>query len=262
MSARRGFAPILIILTLIPIILLIAWAPWVTPNFAYKKIKATIKPPCEEFKPNLSSQFLGVAPPPDHKLIFGTEYFILVDCPSSDIPNGNNYFVSFLGTVHKLSGTPNSSWGVRSTATKSDKTVYTDKGSANWKTYSDGNYKFSIEYPGIWSIEGENTENINLKSSEDSTRFDGGANVEIYICNGGCGGSLGEGYPLIEKTDVVIQGHKATKLVIGDNSKRPMLTEMWINTTHNGENYLISLEGFHHSTKEVDQIISTFKFTN
>lgn len=144
MSARRGFAlPIIIIAILIPVIILAVWAPWVTPNFAYKRIEASVIPPCEEFKPNLSSQLLGKAPSPYHKFIFGTEYFILVDCPSSDIPNGNDYFVSFLGTTHKLSSTPNSSWGIRSSAVNSNETT-------NWKTFTNKEAQFSFKYPKEW----------------------------------------------------------------------------------------------------------------
>lgn len=169
---RRGFAlPLIIIAILIPVFIIAAWAPWVTPNFAYKRIKTTIKPPCEEFKPNLSSQFLGVVPPPYHKLIFGTEYFFLIICPSSNVPNGNNYFVSFLGTTHKLSSTPNSSWGTRSKTTTTNETVYTDNGSANWKVYIDAVNKFTLKYPSNW-IESNGENNIkHLKSQSSENEY-------------------------------------------------------------------------------------------
>ena len=143
----------------------------------------------------------------------------------------------------------------------------------NWKTYENGNFKFSLKYPDSWMLEDSGYEpargnrvsggqTINIKHSKASSRFEGGPNIEIYICEGGCGGSLGEGYILIEKKELSISGREATQLKLGgvDQSKVELI-ETRIQVSFNNQIHWIDIEAFPNDSPElVDQILSTFQF--
>lgn len=153
MSAHKGFAlPLIIIAILIPVIILAAWAPWVTKDFAKKKVLLTIKQPCAEFKtPEVVYDFKTTFPADLYRFNlkelfdFGRQTTIVVNCSSqTQTLASDTYFVSFIGTVHKLSS---HEYKLSQETKNPDETVYTDEGSANWKTYTNTKNRYSIQYP-------------------------------------------------------------------------------------------------------------------
>lgn len=80
----------------------LAWSPWITDEFAYTKIKQSLKPPCQEYYP------YSVPPKPPlktktHPALFGTFYYLHIYCPPTSQSSSNRYFVSSFGTVHQVS---------------------------------------------------------------------------------------------------------------------------------------------------------------
>ena len=193
---KKGLAPILIILTLIPIVGLLAWSPWITENFAKQQVLSTIKPPCEEFKtPEVVYDFKTIFPADVQRFNlrelfgFGKQIKIVVNCsPLAQFSTIETYFVSLIGTVHKLSSheyTPPQ-------ATKKDETVYPDSIGANWKTYENKNLGFLVKYPNKVVLgevkKGENTmivfnnySELGIQPNIDSRPGNELENKSIYI---------------------------------------------------------------------------------
>src|SRR3989344_2688272 len=105
---NKGFAlPFIIIAILFPIIILAAWAPWITDNFAKQQVLSTIKSPCKEFKtPEVVYDYKLSFPADVYRfnlkeyLDFGKQTAIVVNCsPLTQILTADTYFVSFIGTV-------------------------------------------------------------------------------------------------------------------------------------------------------------------
>lgn len=138
MSAHKGFALPLIFAILLSIIIFATWAPWVTESFVKKKILASS--PCG---------MLTVVPvftfsEKSKKTFFGRtmQKVNTGACGTYDL------FVSALGTVHQIKFYKLSeSKALDETVYTYKGSVYSDAGTANWKTYTNTKNRYSIQYP-------------------------------------------------------------------------------------------------------------------
>jgi hypothetical protein len=144
---KKGFAlPTIIIAILFPIIILAAWAPWVSVDFGSvdNKISQSLKKPCELFNPPISDA-AGMTLPPQKTLFGVTSHYEYVKCGPGKFFI-EQYFISFLGTVHKMSSKV-FEFNQDQNSNKTAETTNPDLIGANWKTYTNKKYKYSFRYP-------------------------------------------------------------------------------------------------------------------
>jgi hypothetical protein len=284
MSARRGFAlPLIIIAILLPIILLVAWSPWVSVDFGIvdNKISQSLKKPCELFYPPFSDT--AGMPLPPKKTLFGViSHYEYVKCgPGKTFIE--QYFVSFLGTVHKISSKTfeykqdqNSNKAAENAENETSQTTNFDSIGANWKTYTNKKYNFSFKYPPDTSLV-ETT--YNAGESTDVAEIDNQivlnvSNLNSEDCRGDCA--------FIETTSPIkVNNLNARKLTgsiggIGGGSPQNYQT---VSFNHNNLYYDFTLYELkldydpldpnrepvpisQDKLKLLDQILSTFKFLN
>lgn len=156
-----------------------------------------------------------------------------------------------------------------------DKTVYTDRDIANWKTYEDQDLKYKISYPQEWTLEPGRTGGCGrvfwAPGKKDVTW--------ISICPGPMGDSLEQisklmasGLTTISSKETLLDSHVAIRLEVKpknsseihygseiiakrDSSKGTRVTHGTI------EVYVWSINEIPQNTKdEFNQILSTFKF--
>ncbi|KKR51219.1 MAG: hypothetical protein UT84_C0002G0080 [Candidatus Curtissbacteria bacterium GW2011_GWA1_40_16] len=158
-----------------------------------------------------------------------------------------------------------------------DETVYTDEGSANWKTYTRQG-KYSFNYPQDWLLNNlpdtthENQQDFDLESSdykEGNYGLDQGALLVLYRSKA-AKDTIEEMYEYDRfagqdestKTAMSVAGEKAIRYDYGYESTQATNTIF----LHNGTYYWVSLRWANRQMKEkylpvYDQILSTFKFT-
>jgi len=98
----------ILIVVLLIVILIFAWSPWVTKDFAEQKVLDDFSKKWYQVQDGCGFNCLGCGVHSSSKTIFGYEVLILYDCglkagPSPIPPYQSKLFVSFLGTVHTLS---------------------------------------------------------------------------------------------------------------------------------------------------------------
>ena len=159
----------------------------------------------------------------------------------------------------------------------SDETTNPDSIGANWKTYTNAKFRFSIQYPKDWLLidtgyitgSGDHSAKlssqfVNLKSTKDSDASEGGPNVGIGICEGGCGGGPIEGGKILSTEKIKIKDTELTKRKISGGYNSNITEVIDINYSYNldGKSFVISLNGWANngSEKLIDQILATFRF--
>ncbi len=277
---KKGFAQIIIVglIFLISLISIAAWAPWVTDNFAKQKVLSTIKPPCEEFKlPKVVYDYKTTFPADVNKFNlkdyfdFGRQTTIVISCPSlSKTPTADTYFVSFIGTVYKLS----------SHEYTSPQTVKTAE-TTNWKTYTNQKRGFQISYPSdfkvyedssfgipVFVIEGHER-NISAQYSVLTVYYFSKEYLIQYKERQGKDFSESVFRDLKNIKSVNLDGVHAKEGVIEEESlDKPSNTKtysyiksIYAENKNNGYSILVEIP-FRDEVRLFDQILSTFKFTN
>jgi len=138
----------------------------------------------------------------------------------------------------------------------SDETVYTDEGTANWKTYRNEEHGFEFNYPEkYFSHPSDSKDVLLLKSDKDAQTWD--IRISWYVWNSGVK-SINELTNLKNSALFKIGSEDALKLSTGKESKQ--VGYIFI---HNGKEYdfevnTVSLK----IMDDIDQIISTFQFTD
>jgi hypothetical protein len=197
---RRGFAlPIIIIAILLPIIILLAAAPWVTEDFALNKLETYNPCPQLAVVPNFKT------PSSSQKVLFGRKLIKTESaCGIYDL------FVSALGTVHQIKvykidmsgtsdpascflpeGCSDGSYPSTQKSETPDPTKNTDQIGANWKTYSNPEIKLTLQYPSDWSLE---KQTVKPGDESQTVSFKGKEGFFVISWGSGFGGACPEGY--------------------------------------------------------------------
>lgn len=242
-----GFAlPLIIIAILLPIILL-AWAPWVTDGFALNKLKTYS--PC----PQLAVVPDFTTPASSQKVPFGRKLIKTESaCGTYDL------FVSALGTVHQIK------FYKLSESKAPDPTIYTDKGSANWKTYTNTQYGFLIKYPEtlVPTVFGNASELFTIPITEnDRIEIETIGSIEPFDLNDEMNNDLQRrGDP--EKINFHNKPAVLTRYTVKQTPKPPVIPYMAVFVYLEDKKSKIVLGYYGDGSNELlfNQILSTFKF--
>jgi len=210
---RKGFAGILILIGLATLIIaILAWAPWITSDYAFNKAVSTrIKANCKLYTPPPVVYDFITTYPADVQTInfkeyldFGRSTSISYYCPLDKlIIYREVYFVSLLATTHPITS-KNSSYKLAEDSNEEDVLE-----TANWKTYTNKNFKISFKYPNNFYQGDDFGENYfyQLRFSTCEFKKENGAEVEQRpeCPSFGLGMSLGkttDQYDLVNNTEV------------------------------------------------------------
>ena len=186
MSTRHGFTlPLIIIAILFSIVILAAWSPWVTDGFALNKLKTYS--PC----PQLAAVPDFKTPSTSQKVLFGRKLIKTESaCGTYDI------FISALGTVHQvkfykidIGGTSdpvscklpegcNDESYPSTQKSKTDETANPDLIWANWKTYTNEKFRYSIQYPSNLQLI-VNNDHLSVTNNNNDTKHYFNISIEV-----------------------------------------------------------------------------------